>query len=174
MWLKTQKPFIISEGSSPVPGRSGLLPRLILDWVAKGVWAVSGDARMTISIQRLIDDAKCYEMVRELRWPDDGVTCPHCGGLEIVKNGHDTTQRCRQRYCCSTCRKSFDDLTDTELHHELDEASHRLREEKYQGRKTLTTASVVRFRAKQSSKKCLSLSAFRNGYDQNIHFSFQG
>jgi len=67
---------------------------------------------MTISIQRLIDDAKCYEMVRELRWPD-GVTCPHCSGHEVVKNGHDTTERDRQRYCCSTCRKSFDDLTDT-------------------------------------------------------------
>lgn len=67
---------------------------------------------MMISIQRLIDDAKCYEMVRELRWPD-GVTCPHCSGHEVVKNGHDTTEKCRQRYCCSTCRKSFDDLTDT-------------------------------------------------------------
>jgi len=33
---------------------------------------------MTISIQRLIDDIKCYEMVRELRWRD-GVTCPHRG-----------------------------------------------------------------------------------------------
>jgi transposase-like protein len=67
---------------------------------------------MTISIQRLIDDAKCYEMVRELRWAG-GVTCPHCSGDEVVKNGHDTTERNRQRYCCSTCRKSFDDLTGT-------------------------------------------------------------
>ena len=31
---------------------------------------------MAISIHRLIDDAKCYEMVRELRWPN-GVCCPH-------------------------------------------------------------------------------------------------
>lgn len=67
---------------------------------------------MTISIQRLIDDRKCYEMVRELRWPD-GVTCPCCGQNEIVKNGHDTTESCRQRYRCSTCQKCFDDLTDT-------------------------------------------------------------
>ena len=65
-----------------------------------------------ISIQRLIDDSKCYEMVRELRWPD-GVTCPHCCGREVVKNGNDTFERERQRYACSTCRKSFDDLMDT-------------------------------------------------------------
>jgi transposase-like protein len=67
---------------------------------------------MTISIQRLIDDSKCYEMVRVLRWPD-GVKCPHCDGENVVKNGHDTTQRDRQRYCCSTCERCFDDLTDT-------------------------------------------------------------
>ena len=28
------------------------------------------------SIKRLIDEAKCYELVRELRW-SDGVKCPH-------------------------------------------------------------------------------------------------
>lgn len=67
---------------------------------------------MTISIHRLIDDGKCYEMVRELRWPD-GVRCPHCGEQNVVKNGHDTTERHRQRYRCSTCQKCFDDLTDT-------------------------------------------------------------
>jgi len=49
---------------------------------------------MTISIQRLIDDGKCYEMVRELRWPD-GVRCPHCDQQNVVKNGHDSTEPCR-------------------------------------------------------------------------------
>jgi transposase-like protein len=67
---------------------------------------------MTISIHRLIDDSKCYEMMRELRWPD-GVACPHCCDLNVVKNGHDTTERHRQRYRCSTCQKCFDDLTGT-------------------------------------------------------------
>lgn len=67
---------------------------------------------MTISIQRLIDDSKCYEMVRELRWPD-GVKCPHCESENVVKIGHDTTQRSRQRYRCSSCERCFDDLTGT-------------------------------------------------------------
>lgn len=67
---------------------------------------------MTVAIHRLIDDAKCYEMVRELRWPD-GVCCPHCESKEVVKNGHDTTEVCRQRYLCRDCNRCFDDLTKT-------------------------------------------------------------
>lgn len=67
---------------------------------------------MTIAIHRLIDDAKCYEMVRELRWPD-GVSCPHCESEQVVKNGHDTTEICRQRYRCGDCDRCFDDLTGT-------------------------------------------------------------
>jgi len=67
---------------------------------------------MTIAIGRLIDDAKCYEMVRELRWPQ-GVRCPHCANAQVVKNGHDTTEVCRQRYRCRDCDRCFDDLTDT-------------------------------------------------------------
>ena len=67
---------------------------------------------MTIAIHRLIDDAKCYAMVRELRWPD-GVCCPHCEGRQVVKNGHDTTEPCRQRYRCNDCERCFDDLTET-------------------------------------------------------------
>ena len=67
---------------------------------------------MAISIQRLIDDAKCFEMVRELRWPE-GVCCPHCDSKQIVKNGHDTTEVFRQRYRCGHCERCFDDLTNT-------------------------------------------------------------
>ena len=67
---------------------------------------------MTIAIQRLIDDAKCYEMVRELRWPN-GVCCPHCETDEVVKNGHDTTEPSRQRSHCRGCGRSFDELTQT-------------------------------------------------------------
>jgi len=67
---------------------------------------------MTIAIHRLIDDAKCYEMVRDLRWPN-GIGCPHCESLQVVKNGHDTFEVCRQRYICRDCDRSFDDLTNT-------------------------------------------------------------
>ena len=71
-----------------------------------------GDTGAMIHIQSLIDDAKCFETVRTLRWPD-GVFCPHCNSSEITKQGRDDTQPERQRYLCQSCERRFDDLTDT-------------------------------------------------------------
>jgi hypothetical protein len=34
-----------------------------------------------VKIQDLINDAKCFEVVRDLRWPE-GVRCPHCADSE--------------------------------------------------------------------------------------------
>ena len=65
-----------------------------------------------VNIQNLIDDLKCFETVRDLRWPQ-GVTCPHCDSARITKRGHDTTQPERQRYQCPACQTLFDDLTGT-------------------------------------------------------------
>jgi transposase-like protein len=67
---------------------------------------------MRLNIHGLIDNAKCYKMVRQLRWPEK-IECPHCHAIEIVKNGHDETQPERQRYICRMCNRSFDDLTGT-------------------------------------------------------------
>jgi transposase-like protein len=74
-----------------------------------------------LNIQRLIDNAKCFEVVRELRWPDGVVICPHCGTAEhMTKRGFDDTQANRQRYFCHHCHQGFDDLTGTVLagHHQ--------------------------------------------------------
>src|ERR1700742_121636 len=65
-----------------------------------------------VNIQALIDDARCFETVRAMRWPD-GVRCPGCGCAEVTKDGRDDTQPERQLYQCHGCRKRFDDLTDT-------------------------------------------------------------
>ena len=65
-----------------------------------------------VNIRDLIDDAKCFETVRTMRWPD-GVTCPHCSSAGVIKNGRDETQPHRQRYECHACRQRFDDLTNT-------------------------------------------------------------
>jgi transposase-like protein len=72
-----------------------------------------------LSIQQLIDDAKCYDTVRQERWPD-GVRCPHCESDEVVKRGRHSTQPERQRYRCKSCQRQFDDLTHTvfEGHHQ--------------------------------------------------------
>jgi transposase-like protein len=72
-----------------------------------------------INLQSLIDDAKCFATVRQLRWPE-GVKCPACGSTEVGKRGFHTNQPARQRYVCHACGQQFDDLTDTifEDHHQ--------------------------------------------------------
>jgi transposase len=67
---------------------------------------------MILHIQNLIDDAKCFETVRQLRWPE-GVVCPHCGAGDVTQQGRDETQPERQRYRCQACQTKFDDLTGT-------------------------------------------------------------
>src|SRR3954462_2327995 len=72
-----------------------------------------------IKLTTLLDEAKCYEVIRQLRWPD-GVVCLHCRDTGVVRNGHDDRERHRQRYLCKTCQYRFDDLTGTVLagHHQ--------------------------------------------------------
>ena len=65
-----------------------------------------------VSLSSLIDDAKCFELVRQHRWPD-GVRCPSCGGASVARHGRDDTQPHRQRYRCAACGARFDDLTGT-------------------------------------------------------------
>lgn len=52
---------------------------------------------MEINIQLLIDDARCYEMIRQMRWPE-GEKCPHFGGSGVIKRGKDDAHPHRQRY----------------------------------------------------------------------------
>ena len=66
-----------------------------------------------------LDDAKCFALVRQHRWPE-GVRCPGCGSGAVVRHGCDDTQPHRQRYRCKACAGRFDDLTGTVLagHHQ--------------------------------------------------------
>jgi transposase-like protein len=72
-----------------------------------------------VNLTSLIDDAKCFALVRRLRWPE-GVRCPEGGSEAVARNGHDDTQPHRQRYRCQACAARFDDLTGTVLagHHQ--------------------------------------------------------
>jgi transposase-like protein len=72
-----------------------------------------------INIQNLIDDAKCFEVIRQVRWPN-GVRCPGCDAADSTKRGFHTQQAARQRYVCQACGRQFDDLTGTvfEGHHQ--------------------------------------------------------
>src|ERR687886_459585 len=72
-----------------------------------------------VSLPSLIDDAKCFELVRQHRWPE-GVRCPSCGSTSVARHGRDDSQPQRQRYRCAACGARFDDLTGTVLagHHQ--------------------------------------------------------
>ena len=72
-----------------------------------------------VNLSALLDDAKCFALVRQHRWPD-GVCCPGCGDRMVVRDGYDDTQPHRQRYRCKACAGRFDDLTGTVLagHHQ--------------------------------------------------------
>lgn len=67
---------------------------------------------LNLNLTHLMDDAKCYEAVRQMRWKT-GVCCPKCDSPTVIKRGKDDTQAERQRYHCKRCGAHFDDLTDT-------------------------------------------------------------
>ena len=72
-----------------------------------------------VNLSSLLDDAKCYALVRQHRWPD-GARCPRCGDAKVARDGRDDRQPHRQRYRCAACSSRFDDLTGTALagHHQ--------------------------------------------------------
>ncbi len=69
-----------------------------------------------LRIDNLIDDAKCYESVRQIRWPD-GVRCVRCQSDQVRRRGLHQRQRERQHYHCKACDSDFDDLTNTIFAH---------------------------------------------------------
>jgi len=72
-----------------------------------------------VNLSGLLDDAKCFALVRQHRWPES-VRCPGCGSDTVIRDGCDDTQPHRQRYRCKACAGRFDDLTGTALarHHQ--------------------------------------------------------
>jgi transposase-like protein len=86
--------------------------------IGRGALAIMAAADL-VNLSTLLDDAKCFALVRQHRWPE-GVCCPGCGSSAVVRDGCDDTQRHRQRYRCKACASRFDDLTGTVLagHHQ--------------------------------------------------------
>jgi len=72
-----------------------------------------------VNLSGLMDDAKCFALVRQHRWPE-GVRCPVCDSSSVIRDGCDDTQPHRQHYRCKACAGRFDDLTGTVLagHHQ--------------------------------------------------------
>lgn len=76
-------------------------------------------SRELINLASLMDDAKCYDLIRQQRWPD-GIRCTTCCSPCVKRDGHADTQRHRQRYRCKACGVRFAGLTGTVLagHHQ--------------------------------------------------------
>ena len=65
-------------------------------------------------IHELMDDEKCYEKIRALRWPRGRPdACPSCTSNKIVKRGCNNRHPACRRYQCLNCGRRFDDLTGT-------------------------------------------------------------
>ena len=67
-----------------------------------------------IDRQNRLDNAKCYETIRWLRWPV-GVCCSHYESAGATKQGRDSTQPARQKDRCESGHHPFDDLAGTVL-----------------------------------------------------------
>lgn len=63
-----------------------------------------------LTLTSLLDEKRCYDIVRTLRWPET-IKCPHCESPSVIKKGHPNHQIYRQRYQCGHCKRRFDDLT---------------------------------------------------------------
>jgi len=72
-----------------------------------------------VNLSALLDDAKCFALVRQHRWLK-GARCPVRESGAVIRDGHDDMQPCRQCYRCKACAGRFDDLTGTALagHHQ--------------------------------------------------------
>jgi transposase-like protein len=66
---------------------------------------------------RLLDEAECYQQLRQLRWPDGHVRCPYCGSERIAKSWPYFRQAACHRYQCGECGLNFDDKTGTIFEH---------------------------------------------------------
>lgn len=69
---------------------------------------------MQLNITEFIDEAKCYEYLRSVRW-SSGVKCPKCGSFHIRRDGAKKKQPYIYHYECGniSCGKKFDDRTGT-------------------------------------------------------------
>ena len=48
-----------------------------------------------VNLASLLDDGKCFELIRQHRWPD-GVRCPHCQATAVARDGRDDVEAITQ------------------------------------------------------------------------------
>jgi hypothetical protein len=55
------------------------------------------------NLSALLDDAKCFALVRQHRWPD-GVRCPACASGAVIRDGCETGSGAGSAICARPAR----------------------------------------------------------------------
>src|SRR3954463_7646375 len=55
------------------------------------IMAAADAAPGLVDLSGLMDDAKCFALVRQRCWPE-GVRCPGCGSDAVIRDGRDDAQ----------------------------------------------------------------------------------
>ena len=64
----------------------------------------------------LFNVEQCQAYIRTLRWKDRPLQCPRCQSHHIGQWGTYQYRPGCKRYWCHSCKRTFNDLTDTLLH----------------------------------------------------------
>jgi transposase-like protein len=68
---------------------------------------------MLSHVHQLFDTDTCHAYLRELRWKDRPLQCPHCRGQNVGSWGTYHYRPGFHRYRCRDCKRTFNDLTGT-------------------------------------------------------------
>ena len=64
-------------------------------------------------IKTFVSERRAANLLEQVRWRD-GVYCPHCRGVSVIRYG---SYRVFQRYLCKDCDRTFNDQTGTIFEH---------------------------------------------------------
>jgi transposase-like protein len=67
-------------------------------------------------LHQLFNAEQCQAYIRMLRWKDRPLQCPRCQSHHIGQWGTYQYRPGCKRYWCHSCKRTFNDLTDTLLH----------------------------------------------------------
>ena len=67
-------------------------------------------------LHHLFNVEQCQAYIRTLRWKDRPLQCPRCQSHYIGQWGTYQYRPGCKRYWCHSCKRTFNDLTDTLLH----------------------------------------------------------
>jgi transposase-like protein len=104
-------------------------------------------------IHHLFNIDQCHAYIHTLRWKDRSLQCPRCQSQDVDPWGNYHYRPGCKRYWCHSCKRTFNDLTDTLLH---------------QSKRSLAYWILATFLL------CLSCSSRRIARELGVHISTSG